>query len=58
MGEEALRTPLFWQTLHWLSSCTKVDVLNSVINLDGTPIFEWHVVRCDSKMDAKHLFGI
>ena len=42
----------FWSHSHMVlfkSPSTKVDVPNLVTYLDSTSIFEWHVVRCDSK---------
>ena len=31
------------------STCNKIDVPDSVIYLSETSIFEWYMVRCDSK---------
>ena len=37
---------LVWGRLHM---CSKVDMLDSLINLIHTPLFEWYYVKCDSK---------
>ena len=48
MGEETQRLPFVLT-----NTSSTFLVLNSLIDLNGTPIFEWHVVRCGSKMDTK-----
>ena len=35
------------------NSCSKVDVPYLVLSLDWTSLFEWYVVRCDSKNKDK-----
>ena len=39
--------------------CVKVNLPNSVIYLHWTPIFEWHVIRCGSKIIhlKRHVFN-